>query len=92
MSKKNLKLSKKFKALGDENRLKILCVIFAKKKICVSEIAKELKISVAIVSHHLKALEKVGIVSPLRTGKNVCYLLLKNSFASDLRRLVCKYK
>ena len=87
-----LLLAKSFKALSDGNRLKILCVIFDLKKICVSEIADKLGLSVAVVSHHLRVLSKVGLVAPEKTGKRVCYLLLKTTFATDLKRLVCKYK
>jgi ArsR family transcriptional regulator len=92
MEQKHLSLSKQFKALSDENRLKILCIIYDHKKVCVSDIAEKLNISVAIVSHHLHALSKVGIVTPNREGKRICYLLLKTPFAADLKRLVCKYK
>jgi DNA-binding transcriptional ArsR family regulator len=89
--KKNF-LAKNFKALADENRLKVLCVIYDKKRVCVSEIAEKLKQSVAIVSHHLHALAKAGLVAPKRDGKRICYLLLNTSFSNDLKKLVCKYK
>ena len=92
MVQTRLSLSKQFKALSDENRLKILCVIYDRKNVCVSDIAEKLNISVAIVSHHLHALSRVGLVAPMREGKRVCYLLLKTPFTSDLKRLVCKYK
>ena len=91
-SKKHLFLAKNFKALSDKNRLRVLCVIYDRKKVCVSDIAEKLNISVAIVSHHLHALAKAGLVAPNRDGKKVCYLLLKTPFASDLKKLVCKYK
>lgn len=92
MKQKYLHLAKNFKALGDENRLQILCVIYDQKKVCVSQIAEKLKISVAIVSHHLHALARVGLVAPVKDGKRVCYLLQKTSFTEDLKKLVCKYK
>lgn len=85
-------LANNFKALSDKNRLKILCVLFGKKSLCVSDIAEQLNESVAIVSHHLRALAKVGLVVPKRDGKKTCYLLLNTGFAKDLKRLVCKYK
>lgn len=89
---KKLFLAESFKALSDENRLNILCVILDKKTICVSDIAEKLNESVAIVSHHLHQLVKAGLLAPQKEGKKTCYLLLNTDFAKDLKRLVCKYK
>ena len=88
----SLFLANSFKALSDLSRLKILCLIYDLKKICVSDIAEKLGLSIAVVSHHLQVLAKVGLVAPEKNGKRVCYLLLKTTFAADLKRLVCKYK
>lgn len=85
-------LAKIMRTAGDENRLKILCVIFSRKKICVSDIAEELNISVAIVSHHLQVMSKESLVIPVREGKRICYKLPKDQFVKDLKRFVCKYK
>ena len=40
-------LAKLLKITGDESRLKILCVIFDKNKICVSDIASDVNMSIA---------------------------------------------
>ncbi|MDD4989640.1 MAG: metalloregulator ArsR/SmtB family transcription factor [Candidatus Pacebacteria bacterium] len=80
------------KTTGDENRLKILCTIFDAKKVCVSDIASTLHLSVAIVSHHLQTLSQQGLVTPVREGKNVCYELQKTPFVADLKKFVCKYR
>ena len=77
---------------GDESRLKILCIIFGKKKVCVSDIAGELGLSVAIVSHHLQVMSKKGLLVPVREGKKVCYELPKEPFVTDLKKFICKYK
>ena len=77
---------------GDENRLKILCIIFNKRKVCVSDIANELKLSVAITSHHLQVMSKEKLVIPVRDGKRICYELPKEKFVSDLKKFICKYK
>ena len=92
MRQKNFSLIKSFKALSDQNRLKILCLIYKNKNICVSDIAEKLSISVAIASFHLHSLSRVGLVSPKRNGKKICYLLCRDSFAKDLKKLICKYK
>ncbi len=85
-------LAKLMRTAGDESRLKILCIIFGKKKVCVSDIAEELNMSVAITSHHLQVMSKEGLVIPVREGKRVCYELPKDKFVMDLKEFVCKYK
>jgi DNA-binding transcriptional ArsR family regulator len=85
-------LAKLMRTAGDESRLKILCIIFGKKKVCVSDIACELSMSVAIVSHHLQVMSKEGLVVPMREGKKICYELPEDEFVKDLKKFVCKYK
>jgi DNA-binding transcriptional ArsR family regulator len=85
-------LAKLIRIVGDESRLKILCVIFRHKKICVSNIAKELDISVAIASHHLKVMAEEGLLVPSQVGKCTYYQLIKKPFVSDLKKFICRYK
>lgn len=85
-------LAKLMRTAGDESRLKVLCIIFGKKKVCVSDIAKELNMSVAIISHHLQVMSKEGLVVPVREGKRICYKLPKDKFVMDLKKFICKYK
>ena len=85
-------LAKIMRTVGDESRLKILCVIFNENKICVSDIAKKLDMSVAIVSHHLQVMSREDLLVPVRDGKNVCYGLTKGPFISDLKKFICKHK
>jgi len=85
-------LAKLMRTAGDESRLKILCTIFNEKKVCVSDIAKDLNMSVAIVSHHLQVMSHEGLVSSLREGKKICYVLPQDPFVKDLKKFICKYK
>lgn len=85
-------LAKLMRTAGDENRLKILCLIFSKKKICVSDIAKELHMSIATISHHLQSLSQEGLLLPEREGKRICYQLPKDPLVKDLKKFICKYK
>ena len=85
-------LAKLMRTAGDESRLKILCVIFQHKKICVSDIARELNMSVAIVSHHLQVMAEENLLVPSQEGKCTYYQLPKKPFISDLRKFICKYK
>ncbi len=85
-------LAKLIRTAGDESRLKILCIIFNKKKICVSDLAEELHMGIAIVSHHLQVMSREGLVIPVRDGKRICYELPKEAFIKDLKKFICKYK
>ncbi|MFA5870904.1 MAG: metalloregulator ArsR/SmtB family transcription factor [Candidatus Paceibacterota bacterium] len=85
-------LAMRMRTAGDESRLKILCVIFNKNKVCVSDIASHLKLSVAIVSHHLRVMSKEGLVTSVREGKKICYRLPNEPFIKDLKKFICKYK
>ena len=85
-------LARLMRTAGDESRLKILCTVFGKKKMCVSEIAEELDMSIAVVSHHLQVMFKEGLMLPVREGKKVCYELPKGTFVKDLKKFICKYK
>jgi DNA-binding transcriptional ArsR family regulator len=85
-------LAKLMRTAGDESRIKILCIIFGNKKMCVSDIAEELGMSVAIVSHHLQVMSQQGLVMPMREGKHVCYQLPRDPFVRDLKRFICKHR
>ena len=85
-------IAKVLRTAGDTSRLKILCAIFDEKNMCVSDIAKKLDMSVAIVSHHLKVMAETGLLEPVRDGKRICYVFPKKPFVSDLKGLICKYK
>lgn len=61
-------VSDMFKALSDENRLRIIDLL-AGGELCVCELATELEISDALVSHHLKQLREAGLVRTRRVGR-----------------------
>ena len=85
-------LAKKLLVAGDSTRLKILCIIFDETKICVSDIARKIDMSVAIVSHHLHSLAEAGFLESNREGKQVCYVLLKSRFNTELKDFICRNK
>lgn len=84
-------LARRFALAGDATRLAIMCAMMRRKGACVSELAAASKESVAVVSHHLRALAAGGIVKAVRSGKRVCYMLSDDPFATDLKRMTCKY-
>lgn len=60
-------ISSSFKALADENRVKIIRALLA-DDICVRALANALGISEAAVSQHLKILKKAGLVIGEKRG------------------------
>ena len=74
-------LSRLFKALSDENRLRILLAIQrndyrcrdaqgqCRNETCIKELAGSLKITVPTVSHHVKQLINAGLVSARKEGR-----------------------
>ena len=67
-------LSQTFAALADPNRQKILKCL-RKKELPVSEIAKDLDITLATLSHHLDILRRDDLVSSRREGRQIFYEL-----------------
>jgi DNA-binding transcriptional ArsR family regulator len=64
-----------FKALSDQNRIKILQILNEKEKMSVGNIKNRLKITQPLVSHHLKALKKGGIVKSSVQGQQRIYTI-----------------
>ncbi len=63
-----------FKALGDENRLRILLAL-KDREISVGELVEKLEISQPLVSHHLRELKLAGLVTSRKKGPYVFYRL-----------------
>jgi DNA-binding transcriptional ArsR family regulator len=63
-----------FSLLGDANRLRILSVL-AQKELCVCDLAAALDMSESAVSHQLRALRAMRLVSYRKQGRNVFYHL-----------------
>lgn len=63
---------KKFKALSDKTRLRILKILMV-KKMCVCEIRQVLDFSMATISNHLKILTEADFVKSEKVEKYVNY-------------------
>lgn len=64
-----------FSLLGDANRLRLLSVL-AKQELCVCDLAAVLSMSESAVSHQLRALRAIRLVSYRKVGRQVFYSLL----------------
>ncbi len=68
------KIAEFFKALGDENRVKILRMLCQGER-CACELLEELEISQPTLSHHMHILCRSGIVEARKNGKWMHYSL-----------------
>jgi len=66
--------SRTFAALSDPNRQKILEILRTGEK-PVNEIAEQLSISLATLSHHLDILKRADLLSSRRAGRQIFYNL-----------------
>jgi len=72
--KKAQRMAEFFSLLGDANRLRILSVL-AEKELCVCDVAAALNMSESAVSHQLRTLRAMRLVSYRKQGRNVFYNL-----------------
>jgi DNA-binding transcriptional ArsR family regulator len=64
-----------FRLLGDANRLRILSLL-AQRDLCVCDLASVLEMSESAVSHQLRTLRSLRLVSYNKRGRKVYYRLL----------------
>jgi len=68
---------KVFRALSDNTRIKIICMLHkAKKPLCVCELMDALDKAHYNISRHLKELKKAGIVNEYKEGRWVFYSIV----------------
>ncbi len=85
----NTRLAQIFKALGDPNRLRIIHAL-GQGEMCVCDIAALLGVSESAVSHQLRQLRQLQLVSNRRQGP-VLYYHLKDKHVSEIVRLTYHY-
>ena len=78
-----------FSLLGDANRLRILSAL-TQQELCVCDLAAVVKMTDSAVSHQLRALRAMRLVSYRKQGRNVFYYL-KDSHVANLYREVAEH-
>lgn len=97
-------LAEVFKALSNPNRLLIfqrlltccehgtICSTDTNNGFCVGELGKDLAVAPSTLSHHIKELQRAGLIKTQRRGKNVdCFVdvekvnELKEFFAASMQ-------
>jgi DNA-binding transcriptional ArsR family regulator len=78
------KLAEIFKALSNPNRLRIFltlvsswqmsgaCISDDELNYCVGDLCENVEISPSTVSHHLKELQRAGLIKMERCGQKIC--------------------
>ena len=82
-------LSITFAALSEPNRQKIISLL-KKREMSVSEIAGNLDITMATLSHHLDILKRADLVSGRREGRQILYSL-NLSVLEDISEKMIKF-
>lgn len=73
-------LSRKFQALSDEKRLRILDILRDGEH-CVCDLTEALDVGQSLLSFHLRTLKDAGLVSDRREGRWVHYSLVADAVA-----------
>ena len=80
----NRSLAQLFKALGDENRLRIVGLIAENKEICACKLLDELDITQPTLSHHMKLLRDSNLIRARKEGRWMHYSLDDAAFEGAL--------
>lgn len=74
---------------GDPIRIRILCLMFKRKKACVSDIAEAIGVPLNVVSHHLQKMKYAGYFQTERMGTAICYEIIESPLTKLLERFIC---
>jgi ArsR family transcriptional regulator len=73
------------KALGDETRLRIACLLMKSKSLCVCELEDAVKIKQSSISKALKVLKDADVINDERRAQWKYYSLNRNSHNPGFR-------
>lgn len=76
------KAAQAFKALGDDNRLRIIELIASQGEMCACRILDELDIAQPTLSHHMKLLKDAGLVKARKQGRWMHYSMDRSMLES----------
>jgi ArsR family transcriptional regulator len=86
MENKYTKDAKAFKVFSDENRLRILEMLYSGEK-CACVLLEELEITQPTLSHHMKILEESGVITVRKDGKWSNYSICQEKMKQFNNRL-----
>lgn len=80
-------LKEAFNILSEPNRIKIFCLLWEKKAMCVCEIVSALWLKQNLVSHHLSMFKRIWLVTSNRCCTNIYYSINQDVY-KKLKTLV----
>lgn len=86
MEKINQTTARVFKAMGDENRIKILTLLHTGER-CACRLQEALNISQPTLSHHMRILLDANLVNARKDGKWI-YYSLSEAGARDAQQML----
>lgn len=87
-NKEILCCAEQFGVVGDATRLKICYLLCRHAELNVSDMAEILDVSVSVVSHSIKKLLELELVTRRKEAQTVYYSLVKNDFTKNLKGLL----
>lgn len=85
-------LAELFRAMGDTNRVRIIGLL-KQHELCVHDVAELLQMSQSAVSHQMRTLRQMRLVSVRRQGRHVYYTLndqhVRQVFKIGLEHIEC---
>jgi len=72
-------ISQLFKALGDQNRLRVVAALMEYDELCACQLTELLQITAATASRHMGVLVACGLVSSRKESRWVYYRLTQES-------------
>ena len=82
------KMTRTFRALGDPTRAKVVLAL-STEELCVGDLAQLLHTTPSVISHQLRVLRDLGLVSCRRQGRSSYYslesALIRNLFEESLQ-------
>ncbi len=82
-----LQVALRLKALADPTRVRLMSMLLAAAEVCTCDLAAEVGLTDATVSHHLGRLRKAGLIEGTRRGMNVYYRARPESLGALCRVL-----
>jgi DNA-binding transcriptional ArsR family regulator len=75
-------------ALSDKTRQEIIMLFYIQPEACVTDIAKNFKLSRPTISHHLNLMKRAKILNMRKEGKGVYYSFNKKYVIGVLESLI----
>ncbi len=75
-----------FRALGNEERLRMIVLLIQEKELCAQDVEKHFFLEQSTTSHHLNILKKMGIATSRKAGRHIYYSIDQDALHQILSR------